>query len=262
MANKNVMNIFVAIKTLSNLFPSAAHQADRALPYVTVEDFEPFGIGTRQVSKASIIAYSPVLRTEQELHAWSTYSSNHTFWIAEGREAAESATMAAPGHEAAIKSTVPGEPDEHDDHAHRAMESEHEMHPSHPDLFGRVYKVDQTGSAVFESGNGTEIAPLWQASPVPSDTKIVNFNLASNPIFAEVLKNVIDTKREVLSKLVQAEALFGEAAAANADVSPSSLLMQPIVDLEAPGDDHPVLGVVSALIPWKALFDNVSRPMS
>jgi CHASE domain len=234
MSNKNVENIFLSIKTLSNLFPSAAHQAGREVPFVTVEDFEAVGDGTRKVSKASIIAFVPLLHTDTDLKLWHSFSINNTFWIPEGRSIASSLVNGS------------------------RVDSEHELHADQTaGVPERVYRLDKAGRQIPEFGKEL-YAPLWQMTPVPADLSVVNFNLASNEVFAEILHNVLARKKEVLSKLVEAKTLFGQAASTSGDRNPSSLLVQPVFDDLIPGADRPVTGVVAALIPWKDFFDGVS----
>jgi CHASE domain len=234
MSNKNVKNIFLSIKTLSSMFPSAAHQAGQELPFVTVEDFEAFGDGTRKVSKASIIAFVPLLRTEADLELWHSFSINNTFWIPEGRSIALS--LVNGSH----------------------VESEHDRHELHNEVVPeRVHRLNKTGQPIPEFGKRL-YAPLWQTTPVPADLSVVNFNLASNEVFAELLHNVLEHKKEVLSKLVEAQTLFGQAVSTSDDHNPSSLLMQPVFDELVAGADHHVHGVVVALIQWKDFFDGVS----
>jgi hypothetical protein len=234
MSNKNVNNIFLSIKTLSMLFPSAAHQAGRDLPFVTAEDFEAVGDGTRKVSKASIIAFVPLLRTEADLELWHSYSINNTFWIPEGRSIAFS--LVNGSH----------------------VDSEHARHDLHNVVVPeRVHRLDQSGRPIPEFGKSL-YAPLWQTTPVPADLSVVNFNLASNEVFAELLHIVLEHKKEVLSKLVEAQTLFGRGVSTSDDHNPSSLLMQPVFDELIPGADHHIHGVVTALIQWKDFFDDVS----
>ena len=243
MATKNAATIFINIQTLSTMYPSNAHQAGETLPFVTIEDFEAFGYGSRAQSKASVIVFTPLLKSKADLQAWNAYSVNHTNWIAQGR-----------AYDPALNTIQFAATDKEANAADEQADLDHgDGKESIEEISEYVFKVDSTGRAVPEEGDGP-FSPIWQMTPVPVDPKMVNFNLASNTHFAEILKYISITGNPILSKPVDAQEFFGASESQNG--SPRSILIQPVFD----GFEHEraVVGAVAALLPWEGLFCDVS----
>jgi hypothetical protein len=323
MTKKNARNVFKSIKSLANSYTSAAHQAGQPLPYLTIEDFGALGDGLRIIATASTIAYSPVLQTEAELLEWNAYSSNHSFWIAQGREQEsimgygedgeddgnpyEKRTLAevvqgsnssglrmgnASGdyagnttsgvHAGNTSGTVQlnatkrtsdlvgtsNLSSQADSHAGASADKDSveggaiQSHSPNHQLDGanisdHVFRMDRSGNAIPVAGSGL-FAPLWQMTPVPDDTSMVNFNLASNSLFSELLDQVLLNRKEALSKLLDASALFGQSSSVHEVAGPASILLQPVFEELGAHVEARIVGVVSAVIPWKDFFDDVS----
>lgn len=274
ISNSNIKDIFLSMKTVSYMFTSAAHQSEKPLPFVTVKDFEAIGEGIRGVSKTSIISYSPLLYTQDQLLEWSEYSANNTNWITEGR--IMDTTLGSQFQENVTGEVSEGsgeheEEEDHHGHGHmRILSTDEELiesHDEHTDedehhedeetttISPQVYRTDAQGRPIAEMGIGI-FSPLWQMSPVPTDVSRINFNLASTPELASVLQSVLKGKIGVLSGIVDSHDIYGHSVI-EADL-PTSLLLQPVFDELLESEENTVKGTLAALLVWRDSFVNVS----
>jgi hypothetical protein len=235
---------------MSVLYPASARDAGQTLPFATFAAFEVFGEGTREVSKASVIAFTPLLKTEAELFAWNAYSAGHSAWIAQGRafESTLGDIQNATDQTKQTRSWSVTNEEEQGFH----NESEHGKHGGFTEY---VYHFDSTGRAVAQAGDGP-FTPLWQMSPVLADLTMVNFNLASNPVFAELLEYASLTGLPILSAPINPQDFFGASASENG--TPHSILVQPIYNGFAHEKEHEIVGTVTALLSWEDFFEDVS----
>ena len=264
MSTKNTASVLISIQTLASLYPLTAHGEGVTLPFATIGDFEAFGAGTRDISKASVIAFTPLLKTEDDLVAWNAYSANHSDWIVHGREFNHDSLHAG------IHDVIDQEVEDHQGHNRDRVLLEEEMdhkdeNENHEDedhdenesdeISEYVYSFDSTGRKVPEDGSGP-FAPIWQMTPVPDDTSIVNFNLESDKMFRDLLNHTLTTDNPILSEPVRPQDFFGTAFGGSE--SPFSILLQPVFDAFEHEKIPVIIGAVVALLPWKDFFDDVS----
>ena len=232
---------------MAALYPSSVDQTGETLPFVTFADFEAFGEGTREVSKASVIAYTPLLTTEAELLAWNVYSVNNSQWIAQGR-----------AFEPTLGSILNATDNKKQTRSWSAGNTEHSLKTG---ITEYVYHIDSTGRAISEAGEGP-FTPLWQMSPVLTDLRMVNFNLASKPLYAGLVEYASITGLPILSEPVNPEEFFGTWANENENGSPHSILVQPVYNGFAHEKEQEVVGTVTALLSWENFFEDVSESLS
>jgi CHASE domain len=246
MATKNAANIFISIQTLSALYPSNAHQSGDMLPFVTIDDFEASGEGTRDISKATLVAFTPLLKTESDLVTWNAYSANHSDWIARGREFQR---------DSMFESIHAALDDKAEENGHvRILSQEMEKEQLSEEITKYVYRIDSTGKPVPEDGSG-HFAPIWQMSPVPPNPSMVNFNLASNKDFEKLLDFASITGEPILSGPVHAEDFFGPTVSGNG--RPVSILLQPVFDDFEHAQDRAIVGTLVAMLHWEEFFNGV-----
>jgi hypothetical protein len=238
MATKNVKTMYLSIESMAVLFPSGAEHSGETLPFVEIPEFEAFGESARLQSKASIIAFSPLLTSSHQLRAWNTYSSSHTNWTCEGHSI-DSVVAIIHGSRSAVEMT--GHP------ADQGCEG--------VNISSFVYKIDSSGRKVRETGSGP-FSPIWEMTPTPN-ASVLNFNLASNELFAGLLNYTVVSKTPILSKPLEELQMFGLSAADNG--APVSALLQPVYDGFKHGFEHKVVGTVTALISWQEFFMDVSH---
>jgi CHASE domain len=145
MAERNVVNVFISFHTLAAIFPSNAKRSSEKLPFLTIDGFEEIAAGFRNVSKASLVHYSPLLRTEAELHQWNNYSVSHAHWISEGR-----------------RNQNYGEANVSDQFV--------------PFVFAFQ------GTTILPISGAAPYIPAWQMSPVPPKVQLVNFDGSKYPV--------------------------------------------------------------------------------
>jgi len=258
---------------MASLFPSFSHQTGDILPRITIEDFEAFGAGTRDIGHFDFLSYCPLLFSAADVDIWNQYSVAHTAWIPHGREFNH-----AEEHAFAHALEEEEEEDEHD-HGHiRSMQvedvdsvagleegDEHgvENHDDqHVEIIEFVYSINSEGQMDRESGLlDLPYAPVWQTSPVPEHESVVNYNLASSPYFAELLNQMIETEEPILSDPGNVAKILGPLPPTHKEHTdtPHSVLLQPVFDNFAHEATPMVVGVLVTVLEWEVFFQDV-RP--
>jgi hypothetical protein len=190
---------------------------------MNVKDFEAFGIATRDITTAKLIAYTPLIKNTVERDEWKDFSVGHDNWIADGHAFY---------------------PD--------AEENVAELEP----ISSAIYRLDDQGDAVLDLTSGPYF-PAWQMSPPPTDTEIVNFNYASDAVFAKLVMYVGETGESILSEPFDMKNVFGTSAP-GPDDGPLSIFLQPVFNsfsLETAS----MTGHIAAVIPWVSYFSNVRK---
>lgn len=201
-----------------------------------MDDFEVFGECARAITKATVIAYSPLIKTQDELLVWNAYAVNHSEWIENGRTVDSVLTKIN----------------------HRSITPQVEdvkKAGANANIIEYIYEINNMSLVVPASGNGS-FSPLWEMSPVPKNASSVNFHLASIEMFAKLLTYSTATEKPVLSEPLDAGQVFGQSIAEEG--SQVSILLQPVFDGFKHGEDHNVVGTVSAVIHWIDFLSNVS----
>jgi hypothetical protein len=115
-----------------------------------------------------------------------------------------------------------------------------------------IYNIeDEHATAALEG----PFKPLWQSSPPPKTTGLVNYNVASNPTFADSFA-VLDASREALLTAIMNSSTFMENDEANAHMS---FLIQPILDDASVGTSA-IVGSVVASLSWNIFFSGLVDP--
>ena len=263
MATKNAANAYVSLQTLSVLFPSEAHKSNETLPFVTIQDFEAFGEGIREVSKATLIAFTPLLQTQNAMKAWNAYSANNTDWIAQGRafnpllsaihdavdDSARLRVVSFPTNKTKVEEGQKHHSTSTNSNADRRLLD---------DTINFVYTTESTGKVEPEGGDGP-FTPIWQMTPVPRDTKIINYNLAANRVYAELFLYADTTGQPILSEPLDSQEFF--VSTASDKESPASVLVYPVFDEFEHVAEHKTVGFISGLFHWEQFFEDV-RPNS
>jgi CHASE domain len=261
MATKNAANMFLSIQALSAVYPSTAHQSGETSPFVTIEGFEASGEGTRDITDVSLIAFTPLLKTQADLVTWNSYSANHSDWIAHGREfqldsmfeTIHSAVDTDINRESPWTETV-------DNSAEIQSDGDYQDHSDKKELSEEiaeyVYRIDSKGKPVPEDGSSSgPVAPIWQMSPVPPNPSMVNFNMASNSDFVKWLDYAFVTGEPILSGPLHAEDFFGPYVSGKG--RPVSILLQPVFDKFAHDQDRTIVGTLVAMVHWEEFSNDV-----
>jgi hypothetical protein len=184
-------------------------------------DFEQLGVGAKFLTGAVFIAFSPLVKQEDRA-GWEAYSVENQQWIADG-------LGFSPPWEV---SAIPGEV---------------------RDIPGFVYR--KTLRSYVPEVEMEQYSPVWQMSPPPADTSIVNFNLFNNPTFKSLTNFTDSTRQAGLSEVLDTSELFG-AAVPEEDGHPHSIIVIPVFR-EAFNPFTEIVGHVVAVIPWFKFFENI-----
>jgi len=262
---------------MASLYPAMAHQTQATLPRLTIEDFEAFGVGTRDIGRFEFVTYAPLLKSHDDLMVWNAYSANSTEWIEHGREFNHDDQHsfvhgdhhdhrrdleADEDHDAEHDADHDAEHDAEHDADHDAEHDEdHDAAHEHEgvEIVEHVHFTDSQGQTVEAVGSqGFPIAPIWQTSPVPDDTSVINYNLASIPSFAAQLENMIKTASPILAEAGNLQEMLGVLATSDAEETPHSLLLEPVFDAFSHEKEPVVVGALVTVLEWEQFFHSVS----
>jgi hypothetical protein len=244
VSTNNFANMIFGIRTMVDLFPTIAREAGETLPFVTMDNFESFGSDIRVVSKAPVIAFTPLLKTKADLVSWNAYSLNHTDWVARGRD-----FIPEGEGNAVAKKPIDEHAEEHGDDQPEEIELTDE-------ITKYVYVIDSTGQPVPEDGSGP-FTPIWQTTPVPSSTSMINFNMASNLMFRSLLNYSLATGQPILSEPTNLADVFGNALS-DIDGSHLSIFLHPVFDGFEHEEEREIVGSLVTVLPWLEFFDDAS----
>lgn len=121
--------------------------ASNGFPFYTMPDFEVFGSRARELSGALMLAYTPLVMESQRA-AWEEYSAaNAATWIQDGLQFLDQS------------------------------EAVSNLRPVSPYIYKKTLR-----SHIPEDEGLDVYAPVWQISPAPTDTSVVNFNVFNHPV--------------------------------------------------------------------------------
>ena len=227
------------VSGMADIYTSFSHHRDDTdqqdpLPYLTLHDFEAFGTGVREVSRASLVFYTPYLSNLRFLEQWNEHTSQHNDWIQIGRDFHKSS------------------------HANSNLAAFRDL------ISPNVYVYDDSNRPT--KATEAPFCPVWQMSPPPADAAAIQLDLFHTlPVFAGLLDHVRTTNMITLSAPIEELSQYEYLPLPMDDgidrYTPSSLLMQPIASSLDPTRAH-FVAAVSAVMPWTVYFENVSSSCS
>lgn len=222
-------SIYLAMEAFGSTVTSYVQDEETAnWPLVDIPHFEMRGYQSNALSGALMMIMSPLVPL-LEREDWESYATENQGWIQEGidfnPELRDNYT------------SVPG------------YELENISYP--------IWHYGLTGEPVHEQGRGPYL-PVWQTSPAPYNTSIVNYNLLDNPVFARVFHGMEETDLPVLSEVTDLTFLY-EGVIDDDATHPHSFLLYPLHEtfdelLENPSDPNPLIGALTAVLPWDHYF--------
>lgn len=216
VSENNEGSIVSLVNIFSLTISSWAGNTDFEWPNFTLPDFEQYGTGTRFLSGAELVVFSPLVKAEHRA-GWEAYSVANQQWIADGLN-------------------VSGIPD-----------------ADVRDISSFIYR--KTSRAFIPEIEKELYSPVWQMSPPPRDSSIVNFNLLNNPTFGRLVNFSDFTRQAALSEVLDTSQLFGSAAPAE-NGHPHSIMVLPVFQ-EAYNPFSEIVGHMVAVIPWFNFFENI-----
>lgn len=214
--------ISASIRSFSLLYPSTADKTSETLPYVTMDDFEVFAKSARITTGASLITYTPSIDGQMNRFRplWEQYAVENQDWIQRGHELDSS-------------------------HKHSELDV-------YAPIFEEIWRFDVNRTIESDPGPRPS-SPIWQMSPPPMNTSIVNFNLLSDYGFSEMIGYARETGEAVLSAPLDVANLTGLPSADG----PQSVLVQPVfAGVESTSSS--IVGNILAVVPWTTFFSSVS----
>jgi hypothetical protein len=125
------------------------------------------------------------------------------------------------------------------------------------DVPDRVYDIHpETGHHYYPPTDAT-VMPIWQRAAAPKDSNIINYNLLSNPDFAQTVDFVSSSNVAQLSKVVDVSKILG----GEQWTKPESLLVQPIlrsyVGTTTTSDVGQIVANIVAAFSWDNFLANL-----
>eukprot|EP00980_Cylindrotheca_fusiformis_P006369 scaffold1356_cov123-Cylindrotheca_fusiformis.AAC.50 len=211
---KSVVN---HINILSQTIGAWAANTGMQWPNFTLPDFEQYGKGTRYLSGAKLIVFSPLVSREDRAD-WEAYSVENQQWITKG-----------PGF-------------------NNSGEGEQRVIPN------SIYK--RTSRSYVPEIESDYYSPVWQMSPLPSDASIVNFNLLNNPTYARLVSFTNFTRQSVLSEVLNTTEFLGVTPPDEEPGQPHSIVVLPVFQ-QAYDPYSTIVGHIVAVVPWSKFLNNV-----
>jgi len=228
---------------------SSAHLSGAVWPYLTNPEFEISGGYLDGLSGISSVAFAPLITAENQT-AWETYAVNNQNWVAEGARL----RVIHPDHKDPIDGSF-------QDHEERNLQLGVVLEaPQVPLIPENIYTINEEGEQVpYKASPGEILAPAWQIAPTPGDDpKMVNYQLLADPVVANLVRIMKETRETVLSKALEVENLFDHSYDADEKqekIVPHSYVAEPVFDNFEPGAR--MVGFLLALTSWRNMFNNI-----
>ena len=216
ISNSNGRNIMAVLNIFATLLSSTAIQSNATWPFYTLPNFEQFGQQSRELSGSLLLAFAPRVDASDRAK-WEEYSVEHQDWVKDGL------TYLGLG--------------------------DRRVRP----IADFIYR--KTTRSFVPELNFTSYNPVWQLSPAPTDTSVINFNLFNHPAFKRLVEFSDFTREAAISEVLDTFLLFGNSAPQKGD-DPQSLAVLPVFAI--PGDKtSEIVGHVVAVIPWGQFFTDI-----
>jgi hypothetical protein len=217
VSHAEAANVFGIMKSLSVAATSLAlYKNDTTWPNFSIPHVAQRMIKSRELSRSTLIALSPVVE-EDKRSAWEDYTFSTQEWVNAG--------LVFEGEEPTLNK-IP------------------------------FFIHSGTSDSLIPRSTAGPFSPIWQMSPAPTDTSIINYNLFENDHIKTLAEFVDTNKRPALSKVLDMTELFGTSSSfAHLGEKPESLLLQPI--FEDFVEDAKVVGHFTAVLEWDIYFTNI-----
>jgi hypothetical protein len=251
IVHEEAKSIFLALESFANTVTSYALDEGSQWPFVTVPHFEMRGSTSNELSKVTVLSFSPIVPLMLREN-WEDYATANQGWIEEGL------SLHPEWHEYAT-----------------SVDGYQLQNISYP-----IWRYDVNGNQTPEMGKGPYL-PVWQMATAPHDPTIVNYNLLDHPHFARVYDGMQETGLPILSDVTDLEFLYG-GAVTDDSTHPHNFVMYPVyqtfaevidhnlVELLGGNDtnptltkevltpeDNPIVGVMTAVMSWDIYLGNM-----
>ena len=208
---------FSILENLATTITSHSLSTEGGWPNITLPFFEREARSLLNISGAEFIAFAPLI-TEEEKAAWEEYSVENQGWLREGLDFLG-------------RDDVVLEP-----------------------IIDNVYEKTFDDGSGTVAPNGTHV-PLWQISPTPVNSELVNKDLYSISFIRDKLEASLAIRRGLLSKVLNLEFLLRFSPIETYQPQARSLLIQPVY--KSFDDDAEIGGFVFSVLAWSTYFTGV-----
>ncbi|KAL3938715.1 MAG: hypothetical protein SGBAC_006428 [Bacillariaceae sp.] len=184
----NEGNVVTLLSILSLIISSWSSNAGTNFPNFTLPDFDQFAAGTRSLTKAALLVYSPLV-ADADRAGWEAYSVENQGWV--------DTSLAFAGK------------------------------PNRTEQISDVIYYRGDRQQIPEK-NRTYYSPIWQMSPPPEDVSVINFNLLNSPTFQRLVEFADTERKTALSEALNPRELFGTPVPENEAGEPQSIMLIPV----------------------------------
>lgn len=220
-ASQKAQNVVEMSSTVASFFSSFASEMTTAtLPFLTLKDLEAFAKPVRAASSVELFFYTPYLSNEIYREQWESHAVTNQDWVPRA----------------------------------------HEFYPEY--RYNSSLDFDPISDTIWTDSQEEAIpfsppyAPLWQMSPPPPDTTMLNFDMHSRTEFAKLVDYVGATGLATLSAPLPLKMWLRSSLSVNASF-PLSLLTLPVFSSLEKQRSY-FTAAVSAALSWETFFTDVS----
>ena len=249
--NSRIHANLLALDSFSVSSTSYALDSGNSWPMVTIPDFAVRSWTTRQEMKAETLGLLPIVTSEKR-QDWENYVIQNHNWIEEAREwEGKKGNNSLPSSRFLLRDDLINRED---------MSGNRKLQQKATFLDGvssDIYTVNMEGAAVVDEGIGP-FSPIWMTSPVPSHSRMINFNMLSHHLFWEAIEDCMYSRMSVLSRVLNLESNHERD---NLVSSPAQVMEEPISSIFYPvfdsfEENRNLVAVLAAEIYWRSLFEN------
>jgi len=223
-----------SLEAMSETITSYAGATEIEWPYLRVPDFDRRAQRIRTEAYIETIAFSPVVVYEDR-HSWSIFSA----YEREGSLPSVTSNNTISSARSAVGS-------------------------------GIYYLDEETGQPVAD--DDIFMIPLWQTSPLPYNSSIINFNLISDSLYYYLFNAMTESKHTALSAVYNNVAFYDQLYGPDAHETmhmnledtqkasdlPHSILMSPVYD--SFNENRSLAGVIYGILPWDSYLTELLPP--
>jgi hypothetical protein len=223
-ANSNAKKIASQVKILGTSLTSVALSKEMTWPNVTMPHFDLHAREAEELTGIELLVFSPIVPYEEK-DGWEEYAWDNQGWIQKDLD-----LLGAKGVD-------PGSISRHI-YSYRERE---------------LARDDKDKGRHLEVQDDEAYVPVWQLGPVPSNASIINLDLNTHPSFRQTILDVLDTRHEMLSDVLNLNFLLENSLLNHTlDEDPRSYILQPVMDDFY--NTSKVVGFLISDLKWQSFF--------
>ena len=242
-ADDNVGDAFEEGTELSTMITSFTEGTKCTWPFCTMNNFD--ALLEEDDAKSQFFAFAPLVMANEK-DAWEQYTWQNQGWIAKDLYHRGPEYYSAGGSNTTKLI------------AKKIAKKIFDVSELHPDA-GLHHQESDRGEEEEEEEEYQYYVPLWQVAPVVVDNRIVNANIASHPVFRQLIEIVLQTGEPALSENFDLNWLLEYSDGFVPDDHPKSAIVSPIWD-GIKQDRTKVVGFTIGMLSWDAFFEGLLEP--